>query len=450
MISSISRKSRAFLGKPMIALALATGGVAGMAASPAVHAQEEQPELKPSRDFQKAIRPVIDAFNKRTENTELQARAQQVRSSEGAAREQGRAELRQTVAEDLKMLRDAKAEIENPSDRFYWGQFAINYGLLTDDPGLQLEGIVEETASGLQTATRKSQLSNARAMIHFDREEYAKAREAFQMAIDSGATDPNLRNNIVVTYIREGDRAGALAYIDDMIEDQAVAGTAPSEDLLLRAYSIARELEAPNANDYAFRLVEYYPTEKNWANAIILVRDGYSADEAVLDLQRLMVLTDSVQNRPDVTAIVQYADHRRRPQEVLDAIELGIAKGYLEADEALVSQTQAEARKQVAVDQGGELASLGADARKAGATLLTVTAAGDAYLDYDQPAVAEEFFRMAMEMPGADKGMFMTRIGIAQLEQGKFAEAQETFASINGEWAAIANLWRIYAAQQVG
>ena len=115
-----------------------------------------------------------------------------------------------------------------------------------------------------------------------------------------------------------------------------------------------------------------------------------------------------------------------------------------------MSQTQAEARKQVAVDQGGELASLGADARKAGATLLTVTAAGDAYLDYDQPAVAEEFFRMAMEMPGADKGMFMTRIGIAQLEQGKYAEAQETFASINGEWAAIANLWRIYAAQQAG
>lgn len=450
MISSISRKSRALLGKPMIALALAAGGVAGMAASPAVQAQEEQPELKPSRDFQKAIRPVIDAFNKTRENAELQARAQQVRSSEGAAREQGRSELRQAVAEDLEMLRAAKGKIENPSDRYYWGQFAINYGVLTDDPGLQLEGIVEETASGLQTSARKAQLSNARAMIHFDREEYAEAREAFQMALDAGATDPNLRSNIVVTYIREGDRAGALAYIKDMIDSQVAAGTAPSEDLLIRAYSIARELEAADANDYAFKLVEFYPTAKNWANAIIIVRDGYTADEAVLDLQRLMVLTDSVQSRPDVTAIVEYADYRKRPQEVLDAIELGIAKGYLEPGEALVTQTQAEARKQVAVDQGGELASLGADARKPGATLATVTAAGDAYLNYDQPAVAEELFRMAMEMPGADKGKFMTRIGIAQLEQGKYAEAQETFGSITGNWAAIANLWRIYAAQQAG
>jgi Flp pilus assembly protein TadD len=449
MISSISRKSRALLGKPMIALALALGGVAGMAASPAVQAQEEQPELKPSNDFRKAIAPVIEAFRATQANADLQARAQEVRGAEGAAREQGRAELRQTLAEDLALLRAAKDKIDNQSDRYYWGQFAINYGVLTDNPDLQLEGIVEETASGLQTSTRKAQLSNARAMIHFDREEYAQARTAFQTALDAGATDANLRNNIVVTYIREGDRAGALAYLNEMIEEQAAVGT-PDEQMLLRAYSIARELEVPNANDYAFELVRFYPTQKNWANAIILVRDDPSlSDEAVLDLQRLMVLTDSVQNRYDLTTLISLADTRKRPQEVLEAIELGLQSGLLEANDPIITEARTEANRQVQEDET-ELVALDRDARAASAAAITPTVAGDAFLNYDQPAKAEELYRIALDKQGADVPMLMTRIGIAQLEQGKFQEAQATFAEVTGARASVANLWRIYVLQQGG
>lgn len=449
MISTISRKSRALLGKPMIAVALALGGVGAMAAAPAVQAQEEQPELKPSNDFRKAIAPVIEAFRAARENAELQARAAQVRSSEGDSRVQGRAELRQTVAQDLALLRAAKDKIDNQSDRYYWGQFAINYGVLTDDADLQLEGIVEETASGLQTATRKSQLANAKAMIHFDREDYALARDAFQATIDAGGNDPNLRNNIVVTYIREGNRAGALQYINQMIEDQAAVGT-PDEQILLRAYSIARELEVAGANDYAFDLVRYYPTQKNWANAIILVRDDPSLnDEAVLDLQRLMVRTDSVQNRYDLTTLIALADTRKRPQEVLDAIDLGLQSGLIEGSDPLIVEARAEANKQIAADKT-ELAALDRDARSANAAVITPTVAGDAFLNYGQPAKAEELYKIALQKSGADIAMLKTRIGIAQLDQGKIEEARATFAEVTGTRASVANLWRIYAVQQGG
>lgn len=448
MISSISRKSRTFLGKPMIAMALAVSGVAGIAASPAVQAQEGQPEIKPSPDFHKAISPVVEGFKKTRENAELQARSMEVRNSEGAAREQGRAELRQAVADDLSALRAAKDKIDNQSDRFFWGQFAVNYGVLTDDSDLLLEGIVEETASGLQTSSRKAQLSNNRAMIHFDRGEYALAREAFQMAIDSGNSDASLRNNIVVTYLREDDRAGALAYINEIIDETAAVGV-PDEQLLLRAFTLARDLEVPNANDYAFRLVRFHPTTENWANAIMLVRaDAALTDEAVLDLQRLMLRTDSLQNRGDVTTIVNYADYRKRPQEVLDAIAIGIEKGFLEADEAFVVQDMAAARKQVGVDQGGELASLDADARTPGGSLTTAVVAGDAFLNYGQSAKAEELYRIAMDKAGANLPELLTRIGIAQLDQGKFEEAQATFGEVSGPRASVANLWRIYALQQ--
>lgn len=447
MISSISRKSRAFLGKPMLAVALALGGVAAMAAAPAAHAQEVQPELKPSNDFRKAFQPLYEAFNTARADTALQARAQEVRAAEGEARAAGRAELAERLAADLALLNSLKDQIDNQSDRYLWGQFAINYGVLTDNPELQLAGIVEETASGLQTQTRKAQLANAKAMIHFDRGEYAEARQAFQAALDAGSTDANLRNNILVTYIREDNRAGALDYVNSMIEEQAAVGT-PSEESLLRAYSLARELQVADSNDYAVDLVRYYPTPKNWANAIVLVRQDPSlSDEAVLDLQRLMVRTDAVQNRGDITAIVNFADYRKRPQEVLDAIALGIEKGYLEPGEAFVVQDRKLAQDQVAVDRGGELASLDADARKPSAPLTRMVVAGDAFLNYGQPAKAEELYRLALEKPGADVAELKTRIGIAQLDQGRIEEARATFADVSGNRAPVANLWRVYATQ---
>ena len=44
--------------------------------------------------------------------------------------------------------------------------------------------------------------------------------------------------------------------------------------------------------------------------------------------------------------------------------------------------------------------------------------------------------------------MALTRLGIAQFDQGKFAEAEATFNEVEGPRDAIANLWAIYAAQQ--
>jgi hypothetical protein len=42
----------------------------------------------------------------------------------------------------------------------------------------------------------------------------------------------------------------------------------------------------------------------------------------------------------------------------------------------------------------------------------------------------------------------LTRLGIAQFDQGKYAESEATFNKVEGARKAIANLWAIYAAQQ--
>jgi hypothetical protein len=72
----------------------------------------------------------------------------------------------------------------------------------------------------------------------------------------------------------------------------------------------------------------------------------------------------------------------------------------------------------------------------------------DAFLSYDQPAEAEALYTIALTKPGVDAGRALTRLGIAQVDQGKAAEAQATFAKVTGPRKPIADLWSIYAAQK--
>ena len=88
--------------------------------------------------------------------------------------------------------------------------------------------------------------------------------------------------------------------------------------------------------------------------------------------------------------------------------------------------------------------------RQSGATLATVMATGDTLLGLGRPADAETFYTKALSMPSADTAMVSTRLGIAQFDQGKFAEAEATFEKVEGPRAPIANLWAIYATQQGG
>ena len=83
-------------------------------------------------------------------------------------------------------------------------------------------------------------------------------------------------------------------------------------------------------------------------------------------------------------------------------------------------------------------------------TAVTATAAGETFLNYQQPAKDEEFYTIALSKPGVDTQRVLTRLGIAQLDQGKVAEAKATFAKVTGPRQQIAQLWTIYAGQKGG
>ena len=70
------------------------------------------------------------------------------------------------------------------------------------------------------------------------------------------------------------------------------------------------------------------------------------------------------------------------------------------------------------------------------------------YLNFGESADAAELYEVALTRPDVDRNTALTRLGIAQVETGDFAAAQETFAKVQGNRESIAKLWAAYAAQE--
>jgi hypothetical protein len=109
-----------------------------------------------------------------------------------------------------------------------------------------------------------------------------------------------------------------------------------------------------------------------------------------------------------------------------------------------VNEAKTSASSRIAADKAS-LAGLEREARAGAAPAATVMAAGDAFLSYDDPAKAEAMYLLALNKPGVDLPRTLTRLGIAQADLGKYAEAQANFAKVDGVRAQIAQLWSAYA-----
>jgi hypothetical protein len=194
--------------------------------------------------------------------------------------------------------------------------------------------------------------------------------------------------------------------------------------------------------------VQDHPNVGSWNSALTVVRAVASyANQENLDLMRLMARTGAMKDRSDYIEYIQNADPRRLPGETLKIAEAGVASGALKSNDGFVADVLTQARARVAADRAS-LPNLERDARAGSASGATVIGAADAFLSYDQPAKAEELYKIALTKAGVDTARALTRLGIAQLDQGKYAEAQATFARVEGPRKPLAQMWAAFAAQK--
>jgi hypothetical protein len=194
------------------------------------------------------------------------------------------------------------------------------------------------------------------------------------------------------------------------------------------------------------------PSPINWLGAGQLVREfGNFTKEESLDLGRLFLRTGALDTDPKYTSrefieYIQAADPRRLPGEVQKVAELGIAKGALLTSDPFVTDSLTQAKGRVAADKAS-LAALEKDGR-ASPNGKSAVATADAYLSYGEDAKAEEMYQIALTKGGIDTDRALTRLGIAQVDLGKTAEAQATFAKVGGVRAPLAKLWSVYASKK--
>lgn len=410
-------------GALAIALALGAAGGAALIATP-VAAKEAAPKL--SKEFMAVVGP-------------LQTELGTVSKKPDPA---GIASVRAKLDKAFEVA-------TTPDDKFYTGQFAIQLGTLAKDTALQRKGIETTLASGKLPAADVGKFNFYLGSIAFDQKDYATARTALTAALAAGYKENDAEVVLSEALIAENQAPQGLQVLTQAIEARKAAGTVAPENWYRRGLGVAYKAKLlDQAQVFSTALVRDYPSSENWAGAIAVLRDvGKFPAQETLDLMRLVARTESFADTGDYIEYIQAADPRRSPGEVLKILDLGMKAGKLSASDMFVTDSKSQASARIGPDKAS-LPALERDARAASASAATVIAAGDAFISYDEAAKAEEFFKLALAKPGVDTGRLLTRLGIAQCDQGKHAEAQATFAKVEGVRKPIAQLWLIYATQK--
>ena len=407
--------------RKLAAAALAASVALGALSAPAYAAKKEAPAAPagPKISVSKAFQPAAAAAQKVVEAVKTDP----------------------AQAPAAKAAVDASfAAATTPDDKFVAGQLAVALGSTLKDPVLQRRGLEAMVASN-KTPADNPRYNFFLSSLAYDAKDYAASRAAAQAAIQGGYKDDQIYVMLAEGYIADNQPALGLAEFKKAAAAKRAAGQPVPDAWLKRAVTVAYKAKLPSeAADWSLMQVEANPNNFNWLASAQLVRlvGNYTPNETI-DLFRLMWRAGAFDNDPKLLGneykeYIEAADPRRLPGEAIAVIDKGKAAG------ALTGQWPNDMRAIAAGRLAADKASLPSApaAASSGATLLSN---GDAWLNYSDAAKAEAFFKAALAKGGVDRDRVLTRIGIAQFDQGKYADAKASFTQVGGQRTAMAKLW---------
>lgn len=435
------------IGGIALAAVQASGLTAGMiGAAPAAMAKAEvkAPAKAPAKatnspEFVKLAAPLQKSF------AELQA-------MKGKSTD---AEIKAAAAAIAPQLATAESAVKTPLDRIIYGQWQQLLGNAIGEYALMQRGLQNMLDSGQLPADKTALVGVALGQLAYQNKDYAGATKALTPVVAANYSDNAAAELLADAYARQGQPAQGLAALKAAVDARRAAGGEVPPSWFLRANAIAYNAKLPNeGTEWALRMVATNPTPANWLGAGQLVRIyGKFGTQDSVDISRLLFRSGALGGKSkeieqEYVDYMQAADPRRLPGEVVKVGEAGIAAGALPANDTFVADAMAQARGRVAADK----ASLPAAARQSqtSATGVLALATADAYLSYGMDAQAEDFYKLAIQKGGVDKDKATLRLGIAQSDVGKTAEAKATFGQVTGPHASIAKLWSIYLDTKAG
>ncbi|TYC90937.1 hypothetical protein [Novosphingobium sp. BW1] len=436
--------ARKFLiSRVALAVALSSGVAVSVAPTAAVAAKKDKEgSADYSKEFVAEFIPIQEADKKAREalggtpNDETMAAAVAVMNAELGGNAKAAYEKAASVA-------------TTPDDKNVLGDFMRFFAIISKDNDLKIKALKMRLDSGKVAPEQIGAVNYDLGVTYYQQKDFASAAPYLKAAKDAGYQDPNNQLDLLLadTYKRSGNPEAALAMVKEDIAAAQAAGRAPAESSLRAALQSAYDAkDLATSTEYAAMLAENYPSPDTWYISSSIVRQLASLPKQQnLDLMRLMYETQAMKDKRDYLEYLENADPRGYPGEALKIMNQGLAKGALASADLGTEKVDTEAR--VKSDKAS-LPSQEAEAAKPGATLATLTNAGDVFLSYDENAKAETFYARALEKPGVDANTVALRLGIAQARQGKFAEAEATLAKVGGASKPVAELWSAYAASK--
>lgn len=422
-MTSIRKTALRRILSPLALVAVAGLGMTAAAAPAAAQKKEKEkaPKASYSKEFVAAYKPVETAAN--------------------------------VAGVDLNTVKPSVpamiAAASTPDDKMAAGRLAYTVGSKTSDNTLAMQGIDLMLASGRADATLTGQLNFAAGQLNYNLKDYAKARSYAQAAVDAGYLDNDAQMFVTESYFAAGQYAEGLKYLGSVIDARKAAGQTVNEAWVKRALATAYNNKLnDDARRWSLLYAREFPGTTSWGDAVaIALNTGNYAPAETLDLLRLARRTNTLRTKAMYLEYIDSADPRKLPNEVIQVLDAGTSAKLIDPSVQLVKDARTSATSRLAADKT-ELPALQRDAGAASAKLVTVMAAADTLLSYGKGADAATLYEKALGMPGANKELVLTRLGIAQIDQGKFADAQATLAKVTGPRQPIAALWALYAAQK--
>lgn len=342
-----------------------------------------------------------------------------------------------------------------PDEKSATGAMMYNSGIIGKDPVLQLQGADLMISSGKLPSDEAGRFNLVASQLAAQLKQYEKARAYLQTAIDlkytaQGVTPTDLHINLADLYLNEGRTIEGLKVLTDVIAARKAEGVVVDQRIYQRGVKLAYDDEiVPQVYEFSSNWVMDYPTADNWRDAINITRNLNDFDAPVmLDLLRLAKQVGALKEKNDYVAYIESADTRRLPAEVKAVIDEANAKGVIPKGSDSWVEEQAKMANSLVNEDRTALPVLERDANAASAQLRTVLAAGEAFLSHSEYAKAAAFYQKALGMPGADRNLLQTRLGIAQIGLGQSDVARETLGKVEGPRALVARLWAAYAGQK--
>lgn len=409
------RKSRGGLSSAVaLALALMGGAVAGtaMTASPAF--------AQNSKGFASAYKPVADIVN-----------------APGGDLAAAKAQIPSVIA-----------AMQTPEDKHVGGNLVLILGNKLNDPALQRQGLELMLASGKVEPAQIGEFQFLVGNLAYNAKDYAAARTALQAAVAAGRTADNPEGLIAESYFGEGQNAQGLDYLHGLIDQRVAAGQPVPDAWLVRGLQVAYKAKLDDQTlEWSTLLVTHGSSDKKWLQALQVVNSLNAGDrQAQLDLLRLMALTNALSDRREYVSYIETADPRVMSNEVARVLDAAVQAGVMTTGDQYYGDVKRVVDERAPADRK-DAPQLAAAARKS-ATGRDAQYAGDVFLSLGSYAEAEEMFKLALEKGDIDRDLTLTRLGIAQVHQNKYADAKATFAQVSGSRATVARMWGAYASSR--